>query len=345
MLHVFAVFVFTILAMDTRRVLAPGQARQAHATVAVPFGDEATAGDALGRAIRAPLPVRRGSTAFASPDVRRVDATAAPGCSADNSIGIVALDHFFEYLGGIGLAVRHLDGKTPSLYFSDLANTRDFKTQTVAEAVSQELRSRMFHPRYIQELMKQRYSGATKMVDSLNNFWGWNVMDRSSVRADQWQEFYEVYIKDKYNLGLKEYFQKNHPAALAQLSERMLEAVRKGYWDAPEEVVKTLVETHEEIAKTHDLHMSNEKAAAFIAAKAAGFGLAAAMPAPSQPGAETAAAGAAPSQQVTGMKLEKQATNDNSPDTPQWRLYAAAFGAFGAGVAFELALGMMRRRA
>lgn len=265
---------------------------------------------------------------------------------SSNAIGIVSLDHFFEYLGGIGLAVRHLDGKTPALYFSDLSNAREFKNQTVAEAVSQELRSRMFHPRYIEGLMKERYSGATKMVDSLNNFWGWNVMDRSSVRTDQWQEFYEVYIKDKYNLGLKDYFQKNHPAALAQLSERMLEAVRKGYWDAPEEVVKTLVETHEEIAKTHDLHMSNEKAAEFIAAKVAGYGLAAAMPTPPQPSAQTEAAAPASSQQVTGMKLEKQAQNDNSPDTPQWRLYAAVLGAFGAGVAFELALAMaVRRRA
>ena len=69
---------------------------------------------------------------------------------SSNSIGIVGLDHFFEYLGGIGLAVRHLDGKTPSLFLSDLTNTRDFKTQTVAEAVSQELRARMFHPRYIE---------------------------------------------------------------------------------------------------------------------------------------------------------------------------------------------------
>lgn len=262
---------------------------------------------------------------------------------SNNAIGIVALDHFFEYLGGIGLAVRHLDGKRPSLYFSDLSNARDFKTQTVAEAVSQELRSRMFHPRYIQELMKQRYSGATKMVDSLNNFWGWNVMDRSSVRADQWQEFYEVYIKDKYNLGLKEYFQKNHPAALAQLSERMLEAVRKGYWDAPEEVVKTLVETHEEVAKSHDLHMSNEKAAEFIAAKVAGYGLAAAMPAPPQPAAQADAAAPA-AQQVTGMKLEKEARSNDSPDTPQWRLYAAVLGAVGAGVAFELALAVTARR-
>jgi cobaltochelatase CobN len=141
-------------------------------------------------------------------------------------------------------------------------------------------------------------------------------MDRSSVRADQWQEFYEVYIKDKCNLGLKEYFEKNHPAALAQLSERMLEAVRKGYWDAPEEVVKTLVETHEEIAKSHDLHMSNEKAAEFIAAKVAGFGLSAAMPAPPQPAAQAEAAAPA-FQQVAGMKLEKQAQSDDSPETPQ----------------------------
>lgn len=264
---------------------------------------------------------------------------------SNNAHGIVSLDHPFEYLGGIGLAVRHLDGKTPELYLSDLRNTRDFKNETVAEFMAYELRSRMFHPQYIDGLMKERYAGATKMVDNLNNFWGWNVMDKSSVREDQWREFYDIYVKDKYNLGLKEYFLKYHPAALAQISERMLEAVRKGYWDAPEEVVRTLVEAHQQIASTHDLHVGNEKFAAFIAARAVGFGLQPGA-APTQAAASAAQTEAAPAlaQQVTGVKLEKQTEQDSGQPTPQWKLYAALGACLGGGVAFELALSWLARR-
>jgi cobaltochelatase CobN len=241
--------------------------------------------------------------------------------------------------------VRHLDGKTPELYLSDLRNTREFKNETLAEFMAFELRSRMFHPRYVQELMNEGYAGATKMVDNLNNFWGWNVMDRSSVREDQWREFYDVYIKDKYDLKLREYFLKHHPAALAQLSERMLEAVRKGYWDAPEDVVRTLVETHQEIARTHDLHVGNDKFAEFVKAKAQGFGLfVGAEPAASPKPQETVVAPPALTQQVKGVELERQEAPQ--PDVSHWQygLYAIIGGSFGSGIAWELAQLWLRRR-
>lgn len=270
---------------------------------------------------------------------------------SNNAHGIVSLDHPFEYLGGIGLAVRHLDGKTPELYLSDLRNTREFKTESVAEFLSLELRSRMFHPRYIEGLMRERYAGATKMVDNLNNFWGWNVMDRDSVRADQWQEFYEIYIKDKYALGLKEYFKTHHPAALAQIADRMLEAVRKGYWDAPEEVVRTLVETHEEIARTHDLNVGNDKLAEFLKAKAAGFGLlassapnAATPAAPQEASAQSAPEQTAATETVTGQKLERKEVAEPTQPSDHFGLYALLFGSFGLGAAWEIAQAWFIRR-
>lgn len=263
---------------------------------------------------------------------------------SSNNHGIVSIDHPFEYLGGIGLAVRHLTGKSPELFISDLRNTREFNNRTVAEFMSQELRSRYFHPRYVKEMMNERYAGATKMVDVVNNFWGWNVMDRSQVRADQWQEFFEVYVEDKHNLGMKEYFKEHHIAALAQISERMLEAVRKGYWDAPDEVVRKLVETHQQIVATHDLHVENKKFAEFVAQKAAGYGLNLAAKPEAEPAkAEEASAGNP--EKVTGVKLEKQEVAEPQPDPGlNWGLYALLFGAFGGGMAWELGRGLLARR-
>jgi cobaltochelatase CobN len=199
----------------------------------------------------------------------------------------------------------------------------------------------MFHPRYISELMNERYAGATRMVYNLNNFWGWDVMDPSSVRADQWREFYDIYVDDKYRLDMKQFFKKYHPAALAQITERMLEAVRKGYWEAPEQVVRKLVETHEEIAKTHDLNVSNEKFAAFVEAKAAGYGLLAAA-APVAPAQSAAAAPATRS--VQGVKLEKAEPPTSNVPTPQYQIYALILVSFGGGVAWEIGRAALGRR-
>lgn len=264
---------------------------------------------------------------------------------SSNNHGIVSIDHPFEYLGGIGLAVRHLEGRTPDLFISDLRNTREFKNQTVAEFMSQELRSRYFHPRYVKEMMNERYSGATKMVDVVNNFWGWNVMDRSQVRADQWQEFFEVYVEDKLKLGMKDYFMEHHPAALAQISERMLEAVRKGYWDAPDEVVRKLVETHQEIARSRDLLVENKKFAEFIAEKAAGYGLLAATKPEAQPEQQAEPQPVASAEKVSGIKLEKQEVAEPQPDPGiNWGLYALVFGSFSLGGLWEFVRALSARR-
>jgi cobaltochelatase CobN len=50
--------------------------------------------------------------------------TEARCCRAPNLYGMLTTDDPFQYLGGIGLAVRHLDGKAPELYISNLRGSR-----------------------------------------------------------------------------------------------------------------------------------------------------------------------------------------------------------------------------
>ena len=180
------------------------------------------------------------------------------------------------------------------------------------------------------------------MAYNLNNFWGWNVMDPSSVRVDQWREFYDVYVKDKYQLGPEGVFPEAPSRRAGANDERMLEAVRKGYWEAPEEVVRTLVETHEEIAKMHDLNVRNEKFADFVKAKASGFGLLAAARAASVKPPEVSSAPA--TEPVKGVKLEKQVQQEPPPQTPQYAFYAVILGSFGGGAVWELGRLLLARR-
>ena len=52
-----------------------------------------------------------------------------------------------------------------------------------------------------------------------------------------WDEIYEVYVKDKFGLGVQEHFREVNPAALEEVTAVMLESVRKGLWEAsPEQV-------------------------------------------------------------------------------------------------------------
>lgn len=199
---------------------------------------------------------------------------AAALSRSSNLYGMLTTDDPFQYLGGISLAVRHLTGKSPELYIANLREAKNPKAETASQFLARELRTRQFHPGWIEGMKKEGYSGTTEMLDSINNFWGWQVTAPDIVRADQWQEFADVYVNDKYKLGMKDWFERHNPAAQAQMIERMLEAVRKDYWKPDAATVSELVARYKDLAVRRDVKSDNSKFLEFVAkVAAAGFGL------------------------------------------------------------------------
>jgi cobaltochelatase CobN len=219
--------------------------------------------------------------------------SAAVFSRSSNLRGLLDTDHPFEYLGGISMAVKFLDGANPQLYISNMRDPRRAKLETAEGFMAKELRSVYQHPNWMKEMQKEGYSGTLQMLNTINNFWGWQVMDRNIVRDDQWQEFHESYVKDRYSLGMKEWFEKSNPTALAQIAERMIEAIRKDYWKADEQTKRELVEVYQDLARRHDVYTDNNTFKAYVAELAQGFGLAtpgaAAKPVSAPPAASMAA--------------------------------------------------------
>ncbi|WP_310449631.1 cobaltochelatase subunit CobN [Sulfuritalea sp.] len=227
---------------------------------------------------------------------------------SSNLYGMLTTDDPFQYLGGIALAVRHLDGTAPELYISNLRGTGSGKVEGAAQFLAKELATRNFHPGYIKGLMAEGYAGTLEVLDSMNNFSGWTMVAREIVRDDQWQEFADVYVRDKHRLGLRQWFERENPHALAQTIERMLEAARHGYWQADPATLEELKQTYRDLARRHEVRSDNAKFESFVGMQ--GFGLGAAQlpkapaPTPATQGASAAPKPTAPPQ-ITGMKLEQ----------------------------------------
>ncbi|MEN9477486.1 MAG: hypothetical protein RLZZ300_1627, partial [Pseudomonadota bacterium] len=239
-----------------------------------------------------------------------------------NLYGMLTTDDPFQYLGGIGAAVRALDGKAPELYIANLRNSgadgKGGRIEGADQFLAKELATRNFHPGYIQGLMAEGYAGTLQVLDGINNFTGWTTVSREIVRDDQWQAFVDVYVRDKHKLGLKDWFEKNNPHALAQSIEKMLEMARHGYWQADAKTVAELKQRYRELARRYDVKSDN---ATFEKFAAEGFGLVAPLPtpAPSPTRPQSAADLVAPPPppappQITGMKLEK--VDNRPPEMP-----------------------------
>lgn len=228
---------------------------------------------------------------------------AAVLARTSNLYGMLTTDDPFQYLGGIATAVRYLDGKAPELFISNLRGSGSGKAEHASNFLAKELATRNFHPGHIQGLMKEGYAGGLQMLDSLNNFTGWTTVAREIVRGDQWQEYVDVYVRDKHKLGLRDWFEKTNPHALAQMMERMIETARQDYWQPDRATLEELKARYRELARRHDVRSDNMTFQEYVGLP--GFGLGKPITAqPAQASTPTDLALLAPPL-IEGMQLEQ----------------------------------------
>lgn len=200
----------------------------------------------------------------------RTDVVVQPRQS--NTWGALSLDHVYEFMGGMNLAVRNVTGKDPDAYLADYRNHSNMRMQEVKEAIGIEGRTTIFNPAYIKEKMKGGASSASTFAEIVTNTYGWNVMKPKAIDKEMWDEIYNVYVKDKYHLGTKEFFDKENPAALMEMTAVMMESARKGMWKATPQQLKDIAKLHTETVNKYKPSCSgfvcdNAKLRNYIASK------------------------------------------------------------------------------
>lgn len=179
----------------------------------------------------------------------RTDVVVQPRQS--NTWGALSLDHVYEFMGGMNLAVKEVTGKDPDAYLSDYRNRNNARMQEVKEAIGVESRTTILNPTYIKNKMKGGAGDASGFADIIRNTYGWNVMKPDVIDNELWDDIYDTYVADKHNLGTKEYFTSKNPAAIEEITAVMLETVRKGMWNATPEQIRTLAELHTEVVNEY----------------------------------------------------------------------------------------------
>ena len=183
--------------------------------------------DRMGHAFGSGLDGASAGEAFAG-HLSQVDAAMMSRTS--NTYGVLTSDDPFQYLGGLSLAIKEVSGRSPALYVQNLRDESEVITDDAAVAIAKEANSRYLHPQWIRSQQAEGYSGTLQVLKSVQFLWGWQVMAPETVREDQWQSFYDVYLRDRYDLGTEKWLRESNDAALAQILERMLDAVRLNYW-------------------------------------------------------------------------------------------------------------------
>jgi cobaltochelatase CobN len=178
---------------------------------------------------------------------------------ASNVYQVLTGDDPFQSFGGVTMAVRAVDGKSPEVYISNLENIANMKQETLERYMGREMRTSYLNPEWIKEMQQEGYAGAKHMNMVVQNLWGWQVTVPEAVGNEKWNEMYETYVNDRYDLDMEQFFREaGNLWALQALMTRMLEAVRKGYWEADQAIVDDLGQKVSELIQELQIQCSAE---------------------------------------------------------------------------------------
>lgn len=284
---------------------------------------------------------------------------------ASNMTSQLSNHHAYEYLGGLSMAVKKLTGHEPDALIADVRNPNGAKLRDFQEVLLTSLKSELLNRKWIEGMKSHGYAGAGHAAELVKNTFGWSVTRRESITDSTWNDILSVYMDDKYKLGLKEWFDRENPHALAEIAATMLEAGRTGRWNARPEDLARLARTYAEIVAKHgesgglvsggnrklsefvhtQLSAPGDLAGAALAAKlAAALEQAAGNPQPKSAKPEAMAQSTpGKTETVTGRKLGVESKNMSAqtPVAEPPSVYLRSLGGIGLAL---FTLGFMRRK-
>ncbi len=156
------------------------------------------------------------------------------------------------YLGGsLSLAIQQLTGREPEWFISDVRDPDRASLVVAEDALSRDFHVRLLNRKWIEGMMKEGYAGADQIAVHVSNALGWSIMRKGSVSDDTWNELAAIYVQDKMGLSLRPWFDAENPYAFQDASEVMLEAARKGYWNAPPGTLRMVAQQYAQSVVRH----------------------------------------------------------------------------------------------
>jgi cobaltochelatase CobN len=164
---------------------------------------------------------------------------------ATNLYGVVDNDDYFDYFGGLSLAIERVNGRPPENYVLFYADPKQSRVDTLEHFLTKEMRSRYYNPDWIKGMMKEGYAGARTISNKFFEFaWGWQVTNPEIIRDWMWNEVNDIYFHDKYRIGVTRWFHdERHAPAMINMASILLTAANKGFWKAPPGTIRDLATT------------------------------------------------------------------------------------------------------
>ena len=159
-------------------------------------------------------------------------------------VGITDVDHYFEYLGGISKAVETRTKSRPAIYLCDSLSPLT-KIRSLEETIRLESRSKTLNPKWYEGMLEHGFRGVAEIENHVANTFGWSA---TADAVDPWiyTEISKTFLLDP---NMFQRLLELNPHSVRSLTNRLLEAHNRGYWNPDEEVLEQL---HEIVGRRDD---------------------------------------------------------------------------------------------
>jgi cobaltochelatase CobN len=135
-------------------------------------------------------------------------------------------DDYYQFEGGLALAVRHLSGHAPAVYHNDHSQPDRPRIRTLREEIGRIVRGRAANPRWIAGIMRHGYKGAAEIAATVDYLFAFAATARA-VDDSHFDALYDAYLGDA---AVCDFMLAHNLAALTETRARFREAVERGLW-------------------------------------------------------------------------------------------------------------------
>ncbi|MDJ0510424.1 MAG: cobaltochelatase subunit CobN, partial [Crocosphaera sp.] len=123
-------------------------------------------------------------------------------------------DDYYQFQGGLTVAVRSLTGKNPETYFGDNSLASNPKIRKLKEEIARVYRSRVVNPKWIKGVMRHGYKGAFEMSATVDYLFAYDAT-ANCVEDFMYQGVAEAYLFDE---TVQQFIQEKNPWALRDMA-------------------------------------------------------------------------------------------------------------------------------
>ncbi|MEC8667998.1 MAG: cobaltochelatase subunit CobN, partial [Pseudomonadota bacterium] len=135
-------------------------------------------------------------------------------------------DDYYQFEGGASAAIQHLQGSARPIYHNDHSRPERPVIRTLDEEIARVLRSRVVNPKWIEGIKRHGYKGAFEIAATVDYLFAFSATT-GAVKNHHFDMVEQAFLEDE---DTRAFIADANPAALAEIADRLQEAIDRGLW-------------------------------------------------------------------------------------------------------------------